>query len=73
MVSCVDPVPARVLSLQSKLSNAPFSGLVSSRSVGRGTLCCSIDLFSKIHINSFDCVVADTYSVVAESVKLCTP
>ena len=31
----VSPVPARVLSLRSKLSNAPFSGLVASRTVGR--------------------------------------
>ena len=38
MVSCDEPVPARVLSLRSKLSNAPFSGLVASRTLGSGTL-----------------------------------
>lgn len=38
MVSGVALVPARVLSLRSKLSIAPFSGLVASRTAGRGTL-----------------------------------
>jgi len=31
MVSCDEPVPARELLLQSKLSNAPFSELVASK------------------------------------------
>ena len=63
MVSCVEPVPARVLSFWSKLSIAPFIGLVASGEV----LCSSDDLFSEIDINPLDCVIADTYSVVAKS------
>jgi len=38
MLSCVDPVPIRVLSLRSKLSIAPFNGLVVSKTGGKGTL-----------------------------------
>ena len=37
-MSCDEPVPPRVLSLRSKLSNAPFSGLVDSKTLGKGTL-----------------------------------
>jgi len=38
MVSCDEPVPARELLLQSKLSNASLSELVASKTLGSGTL-----------------------------------
>ena len=38
MVSCVEPVPASVLSLRSKLSIAALSGLDDSRTGGSGSL-----------------------------------
>ena len=38
MISCDEPVPAGEFSLQSKLSNALFSELFASKTLGSGTL-----------------------------------